>query len=144
MIKRALFVGMWVCLVLLSFVSAVHAVTPSVTPNDGTIGTTLTISGEGFGVKRGTVFIGSKPCQVLAWGDTVIECLINVPMTPGAYDVRLDPHGNLPRVILPKAFTIMAPELDTPTYRPHFVSPGDVVTISGASWAMEAAGVKLR
>ena len=132
MSKRALFVGMWVCLVLLSFVSAVHAVTPSVTPNEGTIGTTFTISGEHFGAKRGTVFIGSKPCQVLEWGDTAIKCLINEPMKSGTYDVRLDLQGRLPRVILPKAFAIRAPELDHPTHRPHFVSPGDVVTLSGA------------
>ena len=84
MSKRALCIGMRVCFVLLSFVSVVHAVTPSIiTPNEGTIGTTFTISGEQFGAKRGTVFIGSKPCQVLEWGDTAIKCLINGSMQPG-------------------------------------------------------------
>jgi len=131
MSKRALFIGTWVCLVLLSFVPAVHAVTPSVSPNEGTIGTTFAISGEHFGMKRGTVFIGSKPCQVLEWGDSAITCLINVPIRPGSYDVSVNLHGRPHRVILPKAFAIRAPELDPPTHRPHFVSPGDVVTLTG-------------
>jgi hypothetical protein len=129
--KKALLVGAWGCLVFLSFLSPAHAGLPFVSPGEGTIGTTLTISGGPFSVKRGTVFLGSKPCQVLEWGDKAVKCFINEPMQPGTYDIRLDLQGKLPRVILPKAFTIKAPELELPTHRPHFVSPGDVVTVRG-------------
>ena len=79
-----------------------------ITPNLGTVGTEFTIAGSQFGPKQGTVFIGGMPCQVLAWSDTTIECLIKIPMEPGEYDVVLNPQGKPSRVTLPETFTINA------------------------------------
>lgn len=119
------------CFAWLIFLSAAYADTPVVNPSEGTIGTTFTISGSDFGTKEGSVFIGSKPCHVLAWSDTNIECLIKVPMPPGEYDLVLRLHGKGSPLTLPNAFAIMGPSIDPPEFRPHFVSPGDVITIWG-------------
>ena len=131
--KRAWSVAASVCFILLNFLyilSPAYADVAVVTP-EGTIGTTFTIAGDDFGTKRGTVFIGSKPCQVLEWDDTNIQCLINVPLPPGEYDVRLNLHGNASKVILYQAFTMRPPQLNPPLERPQFVVAGDVVTVEG-------------
>lgn len=120
-----------VCCILLVIVSAAAADISGVSPSEGTIGTIFTISGSDFGMKEGGVFIGSRPCQVLAWNDTSIECRIKVPMPAGEYDLMLRSHGKGDPLTLPDAFSIMVPSIDLPKYRPHFVSPGDVVTIDG-------------
>lgn len=112
MSKRALLVGTSVCFLFLTFLSAAYADTPVVTPAEGTIGTTFTITGSDFGTKRGRVFVGSKPCRVIEWSDTSIEALIRAPMEPGAYDLVLKPKGGA-AVVLPGAFTIMEPTLST-------------------------------
>lgn len=114
----------------LTLLGASGAWAATVVPNEGTIGTTFTISGSNFGAKRGTVFIGSIPAQVLAWSDTEIDCLIRVPMSPGDYDLVLNPQGKGARMILP-TFAIRPPSI-TPGIRPNFVSPGQEITIEGA------------
>jgi hypothetical protein len=130
MSRRTLLLGAWVCLVFLGFLSPTYAETV-VNPNEGTIGTTITISGADFGTKKGTVLIGSKPCRVLAWSDTSIEALVRTPMPPGTYDLVLKPKGEA-AVVLSGAFTIMEPTLEQPGLRPQFLSAGEVVTWGGA------------
>jgi hypothetical protein len=123
------------CFACLMMQSAAYAITPVIdelNPAEGTIGTTFTITGTDFGTKKGTVFIGSKPSKVLEWSDTKIQCLINVPVPPGEYDVTLNFHGKLPKVILELAFAIMPPMLNMPSHRPQFVNAGDVITVEGA------------
>ena len=120
-----------ICFCLWAVSSAARAGT-TITPNLGTVGTEFTIAGSQFGPKQGTVFIGGMPCQVLAWSDTTIECLIKIPMEPGEYDVVLNPQGKPSRMTLPNAFAIMPPKLAFPERRPYFVSPGDKVTVHGA------------
>lgn len=129
--RESVFIAALIFLVLAGFLSPVHAAVSSVSPIEGTIGTTVTISGDGFGVKKGTALIGKKQCKVLSWNDTNISCLISLPIAPGLYDVRVNPQGTGADAILPKAFTIKPPELHIPTHRPHFVSAGDVVTVQG-------------
>ncbi|MBI5583143.1 MAG: IPT/TIG domain-containing protein [Deltaproteobacteria bacterium] len=129
--RRRLLLITWFSLIGFSVLYPVYAKAYVVTPNEGTFGTTFTISGEHFGAKGGTVFIGPHPCQVVGWKDTEVKCLIKEPIKTGSYDVKLNLQGRLPSVILKKAFTIKAPKLDPPTHRPHFVSPGDIATVSG-------------
>ncbi len=123
---------------LLAVTSAAGTVT-SISPDVGTIGTTFTVAGLHLGAKQGTVFLGPMPCQVLAWGDTSIQCLIKTPIEAGEYDVVLNPQGASPRVTLPRAFIVMPPMLAPPERRPYFVSPGERVTVKGAFFG-EGAG----
>jgi len=128
---KTLFSKAWFCLVLLAFFSTAHAAISDIAPKEGTIGTTFAISGDGFGIMRGTVFLGSSPCKVVAWSDREVECMINVPMPPGPYDVVVNPRGFAPRMNLAKAFTVRLPALHPPQSRPQFVSPGEVITVEG-------------
>ncbi len=116
--------------VLLPF-SVPGASAATVDPNQGTIGTALTISGSGFGAKQGTVFIGPEPAQVAAWSDTQIQCLVKVPMPPETYDLKVNPQGKSPPVIMLGAFSIMPPSVYPSRTRPAFVSPGQEITLSG-------------
>jgi len=127
-------IGTAVSLAWLILLPLAHAGAPAVdvvNPSEGTIGTTFTITGSDFGAKEGLVFIDSRPCQVLAWSDESIECRIKTPMPPREYDLVLRPKGRGTAVTLPEAFAIRPPRLGLPTARPHFVSPGDIVTVEG-------------
>jgi hypothetical protein len=129
-LRRILVASVLVATLLISL-GASGAWAATVVPAEGTIGTTFTILGSNFGAKRGTIFIGSIAAQVLAWSDTQIDCLIRVPMSPGEYDLELNPQGKGSPVIL-STFAIRPPSINPPGVRPQFVSPGQEITLGGA------------
>ena len=127
----SIFLSTFICLIWLTAVPVARAATPVVSPAEGTKGTAFTISGSDFGEKAGRVFIGFRQCTVLRWSDTLIQCRIGKSMPAGEYDLVIRPKRRKDAVILPDAFEIRAPKLDLPTARPHFVSPGDTMTVTG-------------
>ena len=76
---------------LLVLVSLAVAPAATVPPIQVTLGTTFSVSGSDFGTRRGTVFIGFSPCEVVAWNDTEVVCVMKVPMPqhlPGLLEGR--------------------------------------------------------
>ncbi|MFZ2807538.1 MAG: IPT/TIG domain-containing protein [Desulfosalsimonadaceae bacterium] len=130
--NRVVYVSIFACLIALTVAGASYAAVPVVSPDEGTVGTVFTITGTAFGAKTGKVYIGSQSCKVLKWNDSTIECKIKRVLPTGEYDLLIRPKGGENVVILPNAFDIRGPKLDPPTARPHFVSPGNVVTVTGA------------
>ena len=62
----------------------------SVTPNSGEAGTSIEISGTGFGSTQGsgTVWLGSENGQVLSWGDTNIVATVATSSLSGVARVQ--------------------------------------------------------
>ena len=101
----------------------------SVTPDTFGLGTTLTLSGSGFGASKGQVMIGTTKAKVLSWSDTVITCSL-AKGTAGTYEVK---------VVVKKvgesnalSATLAGPVIDT--MNPSSGSPNDTVTISGQNF----------
>ncbi len=83
-----------------------------VSPEAGTIGTEITITGSGFDAKKGKVFLGSVALKVLTWNDEMIQCLIKKPLPPSSYDVTIQPKGAA-EIVLPDAFSVEGPRIDS-------------------------------
>jgi hypothetical protein len=82
-------------------------------PSEGTMGTELTITGPGFGVKKGKVFIGGIALNVLEWNNEFIQALLTKPMNPGVYDVTIqpsEPEGS-PSITEGDAFVVRPAEI---------------------------------
>lgn len=85
-----------------------------VSPDEGTIGTELTITGAGFGPSKGKVLIGGVALKVLEWTDTMIRGTISkVPPVDVASDVIVQPKvpKGSPPITEPEAFTVRGPEI---------------------------------
>ena len=64
-----------------------------VQPPQGSVGTRISITGTGFGTKRGTVKIGTAACNVSSWSATSVACTVNKALRAGRYNVTLKPPG---------------------------------------------------
>lgn len=111
-----------------------------VIPDAGTVGTEISITGSGFGTKKGKVYIGTKALKILAWDDELIQCLITKPLPPASYDVLIQPKG-IPEIILGDAFSVVAPEIDS--IIPAHGSEGAEVTVHGGFFGMKKGQVTL-
>ena len=100
-------------------------------PTEGTIGTQLSISGSNFGAKKGKVLIGNSAAKVNSWSDTLIACEIKKLLSPGAYEVMVQPKE--PKGVSPitcgGAFTVMGPEIAS--VEPMAGISGEVIVLSG-------------
>jgi len=112
-------------------------------PNEGTFGTELTITGYGFGTKKGKVLIGSTPLTIVDWADGLIHCSLKKVLAPGPYDVTIQPSGpkGTPSIIVKDGFTVKAAEI-------HSVEQGegsayDQVTITGKFFGEKKGAVYL-
>ena len=127
-------------------VTATFSLPPSLSVNEGTIGTQITITGSDFGTKKGKVLIGGVATRIAkeAWTPTSITGVIKKPLPPGiAYDVVLqlkEPKGVDP-ITLPGAFTMMAPEIGT--VDPNTGAEGTEVEISGNFFSTKKGKVYL-
>lgn len=65
----------------------------TVTPTSGTVGTSVTISGSGFGASEGSgvVWIGSAPGNVVSWSDTQVQATVASTAVGGV--VRIQQNG---------------------------------------------------
>ena len=96
--------------------------------NEGTIGTVLTITGSGFGTKRGKVLIDNRSLKILEWADESIRCSISRTFSSGVYDVTIQPYKLSP-ITLEQAFMMEAPEIESVV--PPIGSINDEITILG-------------
>jgi hypothetical protein len=111
--------------------TAAFSLAPHLSVNEGTIGTQITITGSDFGTRKGKVLIGGKAAKITNWSDTVITGVIKKALSPGVYDVVLQPKEpkDVDPITLPDAFTIMAPDIISVV--PNSGGEGAVITISG-------------
>jgi hypothetical protein len=108
-------------------------------PAQGTSGTEVDITNvslweEGRKLLKPKVLIGETKCKPLSWGATFVRCLlkeVKSTMGPGTYDVAIRPKGKgLEPIVIPNAFTIMAPSINT--INPVSGPPKAQVTIRGS------------
>ena len=105
----------------------------AVGPVQGTIGTEVDITNLSLGEKKPKVLIGDTKCKVLTFTTTSVSVLIKKvkrTMGPGTYDVTIIQKGkSIEPIVLPNAFSIMAPEIDT--IEPDIGEAKEEVTIKG-------------
>ena len=65
---------------------AVDKVAPPAAP----AGARVTISGRGFGAKKGKALLGGKSCKVAAWHDTWVDVVVPAGLASGPVDVKID------------------------------------------------------
>jgi hypothetical protein len=101
-----------------------------ISPDRGTIGTEFSITGSGFGTKRGKVLLGTAISKIMQWADDSIQCQLTRALPPGAYDVtiKLQTKGSSP-ITISDGFTVEAPEIDS--INPPSGSIGDEITVNG-------------
>jgi hypothetical protein len=144
--------GNGVCVVTINGDIAVTAVFthPDVPPEpsvqEGTIGTLITITGSGFGIKKGKVLIGGVATKIAkdSWGDSTINCTVTKVLPPGNPNyvtIMVQPYKTTPSIALTDTFTIRNPELD-PLATDHG-SPGTEHTIRGRFFGTKKGKVYL-
>ena len=99
-------------------------------PNEGTIGTQITIVGSDFGDKKGKVLIGGVAAKIAkdGWEYDTVTCSVNRAPSVGIHDVTVKPSG-ADDISLPSAFTVKLPEIGSlSVYEGRSGAP---VTLSG-------------
>jgi hypothetical protein len=109
-------------------------------PDEGTIGTKITISGSGYGKKMGKVLIGETPLKVLKWKNYSIRGVLLKVLTPDSYDVTIQPKEADP-IVIEKGFSVKAPEILS--VDPAAGSAGDKITIRGLFFGTREGKVTL-
>jgi RHS repeat-associated protein len=103
--------------------------TALVSPEQGTLGTTITIKAANFGASKGTVLLGGKSLQVLKWTKRSIRCRVKSALPAGVYDLVVQPAAPLEPLTVPNGFEIKPPEivwLDQ-----YHGGAGDAITLLG-------------
>jgi predicted outer membrane repeat protein len=110
---------------------------------EGTIGTELTISGSGFGTKKGKVLIENAATKIITWSDTEIACTVKkVPLPAGSNNVIIKPSSKTaPSLTLTSSFTVMNPVIDA-VILGHGL-PGEKITIFGRYFSTKKGKVYL-
>ena len=83
-----------------------------VEPEEGWTGTEITVTGRGFGAKKGSVLLGTNALKVLDWQEALIHALLSKTIPPGPYDVTVkpkEPKGAFP-LVEDRAFTVISTE----------------------------------
>jgi len=108
----------------------------------GTIGTEFSITGSGFGTRKGRVFVGTTSSKIVQWADDSIQCQLTRTLPAGAYDVTIKPQtkGFSP-ITISDGFTVEAPRIDS--INPPSGSIGDEITVNGLFFGMTKGGVTL-
>lgn len=99
---------------------------------EGTIGSVFTISGTGFGDKKGKVLIGGYPAKIGKddWSSMEITCTVKKPLPAGTYNIEIRPPKKAPTTTLTNAFVMKDPEItDDPP--PSSGSTGNEITLNG-------------
>ncbi len=107
----------------------------SLTPNNGTVGSTVTITGISFGASKGTgsvTFNGTAATDITSWSDTEIVCTVPAGATTGNIVVTND-YGY---ASAGSAFTVDAPATPPAITGLSFShgAVGDSVTITGTGF----------
>jgi hypothetical protein len=107
-------------------------------PEEGTIGTEISIVGWGFGDEKGRVYLGPVALKVLAWDNETIQCIINKPLSPSSYDVTVRPKGAA-EILLENTFSVEGPRINS--INPVHGSQGSEVTIFGDFFSIKKGNV---
>jgi hypothetical protein len=128
--------GTGTCVVTISgnvTVTATFALPSELLPAEGTIGTQITITGSGFGTKKGKVLIGGVAAKIGndGWADDRIVALLTKVPPPGRpYDVTINLKSKPPSsILLGDAFTVRNPRISS--YSLSNTHPGAEVTVDG-------------
>jgi hypothetical protein len=102
----------------------------AMSPNEGTIGTQLTLTSSGLGTKKGKILIGDVATKIAkdGWKPDSITCTVTKVPPVGTHDVTIKPY-KVADITLSNAFTVKPPEIDFLDFY-HGVS-GDPITITG-------------
>lgn len=115
---------------------------PTLSSEEGTIGSQLTITGLGFGDKKGKVLIGEVATKIAKedWADDSITCTLNKVPPEGTHNVTIKPY-KADDIPLPNAFSVKAPRIDLLDFS-HEV-PGEPITITGKFFGSKKGKVYL-
>jgi hypothetical protein len=115
-----------------------------VIPHEGTVGTQVTLTGDGFGEKQGEVLLGTEKSKVLAWSNTVITFLVDKPQPPGRYPLTVLLHGDKKTAepLMFDTFAMRRPKI-IPGADPVLVPEGDTLTINGAFFGDKKGDLRL-
>ena len=110
---------------------------------EGTLGTTLTISGSGFGTKKGKVLIGGIAAKVVedGWSDIRITCTVNKPPLPAEVAHPVAVVVNKVSITLDDTFTLKNPSLDD--LLDSRGKPPDEITVTGLFFGVKKGKVYL-
>ncbi len=119
----------------------------SVAPAEGTIGTTLVITGSGFGTAKPKAWLSQPgvkaktPLKVQSFGDGEVTALLTKGK-PGTYDVSLQPKGKgATAAVSAGAFALRAPE--PLAVDPACATPLATVTLSGRFFGPKKGSAKV-
>jgi glycosidase len=105
----------------------------SIEPHVGQPGMTVTVSGDGFGSSRGSVFVGSSTAAIQSWTNSAVSFAVPA-VTGGDYQVQLkSSSGSAANTI---AFTVLTAKLVPVTFTVNNASPtstGDYIFLTGNS-----------
>ena len=109
---------------------------------EGTLGSTLAITGSGFGTKKGKVIVGGVIIKVTkdGWKPDSITCILNKVPTEGTYDVTIKTN-KASDIVSSNQFTVKAPKLD-PLLVYHG-SPDTNITVTGKFFSTKKGKVYL-
>ncbi|MBL8694998.1 MAG: IPT/TIG domain-containing protein [Planctomycetes bacterium] len=123
----------WLLALGLSGSALAQSVT-EVAPTNGAVGTTLTITGTGFGSAKPAAALihsttGKKTVlKVTAFSNTQITATLSAAAVSGIYDLQVDPAGSAPAFQKDDAFTVESPSITA--FNPTTGFPGDSITLT--------------
>ena len=109
-------------------------------PQEGTFGSQIALLRSGFGIKKGKVLLGSSALKVLEWTEETIRCQLAKAISPGAYDVTIQPKG-LDQIVIENGFTVKAPEIRS--INSNSGSAGEEIRIHGFFFGTKKGKVTL-
>jgi hypothetical protein len=120
----------WVALFLAFGVHAAPTIT-SVSPGYGPVGTSVTVTGAGFGATKGssTLYFGSSLAITTTWTDTQILTSVPNGMPNGKVYLQVTVGGS----IASSPFTVGTPPIIS-SLSPQYGPPGTVVTVTGTNF----------
>jgi hypothetical protein len=114
-----------------------------VNPEEGTIGTQITIGGSGFGGKKGKVLFGLAKPKVVTWAGGSINLLLSKALPTAPYDVVVQPKEpkGAAWTTEPGGFTVKGPEIGE--VKPPSGTPLTQITITGGFFGTKKGKVYL-
>jgi hypothetical protein len=88
-------------------------VSPELSATEGTLGSQVSIFGDGFGFGKGKVYLGGEKIKILSWADDEIVLLVTKPRSLGNFPLRIELKKPLEGIVdVPGGFTIVPPRSD--------------------------------
>ena len=120
----------------------------SISPNQGGIGSVITLSGSGFGSTQGSsiVMFNATVAEILIWSGSNITVRVPPGLRPGTTNVTVGVNGSLSNVV---QFTVTQPLFVTPSQMTMLVGSTQSmqlldengVVLAGVTWAVENSSI---